>query len=140
MTAQIDKAIADGSMGYLVFHGVGGDWIVTPLEMFTTFLDNLVARQDKVWVTTHMMAYRYQMERDAATVTGTVTSDGTLALSLTTTVDATCFHDPLTIAVTVPNTWKACAISGSETVVPVHDGVALVDVAPGDVVLSAANP
>ena len=34
MLAHVDKAIAKGSMECIVFHGVGGEWIATPLPMF----------------------------------------------------------------------------------------------------------
>ena len=35
MIAVVDKALNQGGMGHLDFHGVGGDWLVTPLDWFT---------------------------------------------------------------------------------------------------------
>jgi len=37
--------------GYLMFHGVGGDWISTDKDLFLRLLDRLVAMRDQLWVT-----------------------------------------------------------------------------------------
>src|ERR1051326_8577902 len=38
MLALVDKALEKGEMGHLVFHGVGGDWLKTPVEIFYSIL------------------------------------------------------------------------------------------------------
>ena len=53
MLAHVDKAIAQGSRECIIFHGVGDEWITTPLPMFIELVDGMVARRDKLGVTGH---------------------------------------------------------------------------------------
>ena len=133
MLAHADKAIASHAMECIVFHGVGGDWIVTPLPMFIEVLDGLVARQDKLWLTGHIPAHQYATERDAAKVTVGATTATTIKLTLACTADPQFYDQPLTLLTAVPAGWTACTVDqgkhhGDATV---HDGVARYDALPG---------
>ncbi len=110
MLAHVDKAIAKGSMECIIFHGVGGDWIATPLPVFIELIDGMVARKDKLWVTHHIAAHQYATERDAATVSVASSTAAKISLTLTCTADAKLFDRPLTLVTTVPADWTTCSI------------------------------
>ncbi|MBI1373679.1 MAG: polysaccharide deacetylase family protein [Phycisphaera sp.] len=132
MLAHVDKAIAGHAMECIVFHGVGGDWIVTPTEVFTGLLDGLVARRDKVWITGHIPAHQYATERDAATVRVAVDDKSIIGVMLTTTADPQFYDQPLTLVTRVPADWKTCTVTQGEThgTVAARDGVITYDAMP----------
>ncbi len=111
MMGLVDKAVKTGGMEAVIFHGVGGDWIITPLPLFTAFIERLVARRDQVWITGHIKAHQYATERDAATVTVDSTNAHALKVKLTCTADANLYDQPLTLVTTVPATWKHCLVT-----------------------------
>lgn len=110
MLAHVDRAIAAGTMESIVFHGVGGDWIVTPLPVFTGLLDGLDQRTDKLWITNHIPAHQYATERDAATVTVGEKSAAKIRLTVACAVDSQFYHQPLTLVTSVPTNWTACVV------------------------------
>ncbi|MEP6669639.1 MAG: polysaccharide deacetylase family protein [Chthoniobacter sp.] len=121
--AVVDKAIAKGDMGYLVFHGVGGDWLVTPVEWFTALLDKLEKERDQLWITDTASWKKYVTERDTAAVKIVEASKTRLRLQLTAKTDPT-YDDPLTLSTTVPADWKTCQVEQgtTKTTVPVKNG------------------
>jgi len=128
MVAVAAKALSDGSAGYIVFHGVGGDWHSVPMPDFLQLLDYLVAKQDQVWVTDHIAAHKYETERNGAQVKVLDASDRKIQLSLTVRINPK-FHDldgeeytsakidpklydaPLTLLTQVPASWRKCRIT-----------------------------
>src|SRR3954470_17246933 len=66
--AVVDQAVAKGEMGHLDMHGVGGDWLVTPIEWFTALLDKLEANRDKLWITDAASWQKYVQERESAQI------------------------------------------------------------------------
>src|SRR5207245_1619212 len=82
MVAVADKAIANGSVEYIVFHGVGAEWITTPVETFIALLDGLVARRDQLWITDHISAHQYATERDSAEFWVVANTDRSVRLEL----------------------------------------------------------
>lgn len=132
MLAHVDKAIAKGSMECIVFHGVGGDWITTPLPVFTELVDGLVARRDKVWITGHIPAVQYATERDAATAKADASATK-ITVNLACTADPQFYDQPLTLVTTVPAGWTACSIvQGKRTAeATAKDGAVMYDALPG---------
>ena len=110
MLAHVDQAITQGSLECIIFHGVGGEWISTPLPTFIELVDGLVARQDKLWLTGHVPAHQYATERDAATVTVGVQDAGKIRLTLACSADAKFYDQPLTLVTTLPAGWTTCSI------------------------------
>ena len=53
----VDQALARGEAGHLDFHGVGGDWLSTPMDVFTALLDKLEACRDRLWITDHISCH-----------------------------------------------------------------------------------
>ncbi len=66
MLGLVDRAIKTGTFEYLVFHGVGADWLRTPRETFISLLDGLEERRRDVWITDHISAFEYETARKNA--------------------------------------------------------------------------
>ncbi len=137
MLTHVDKTIASKGSECIIFHGVGGDWIVTPLPVFTGLLDGLATRSDKLWLTTAIPAHQYQVERDAATVAAVGKPAGAkpkeITVTLSCTADAALYDLPLTLVTDVPATWKACSVTqgGKSVAVTAVDGVLRYHALPG---------
>ncbi|MDA3800055.1 MAG: polysaccharide deacetylase family protein [Kiritimatiellae bacterium] len=138
MLAHVDKAVNNGSMECIIFHGVGGEWISCPVNEFITLLDGLKERQDKVWVTQHMAAYKYATERDAASTKVVKNSSNQIALQLTSNVDPKLYDQSLTLKTAVPSTWKKGIVKQGDNVteVDVQNGHVLYDALPGDEIIT----
>ena len=134
MLAHVDKAIAQGSRECIIFHGVGGEWITTPLPMFIELVDGLVARRDKLWVTGHIPAHQYATERDAATVTVGVKDAAKIRLTLACSADAKFYDQPLTLVTTLPAGWTTCRIDQGQRHAEAHASAGTVryDALPGN--------
>jgi len=122
--AVVDKAIAKGDLGYLVFHGVGGDWLVTPVDWFTALLDKLEKERDQLWITDTASWKKYVTERAAAAVKIVEAAPNRLRLQLTAKVDPTLYDEPLTLSTSVPADWKTCQVEQgpAKITVPVKNG------------------
>ena len=103
-------ALEQRSLEYIVFHGVGGDWIVTPTDVFVRFLDLLEARRSRLWITDHISAHVYQTERDQTSVRLLHVDARQIRLNLTTKADPAFYHLPLTLITRVPAHWKQCEV------------------------------
>ncbi|WAC20604.1 polysaccharide deacetylase family protein [Luteolibacter sp. SL250] len=131
--ATIDKALASGEMGHLDMHGVGGDWLVTPVEWFTAILDKLDAERENLWVADVVHYIQYKKERESAEVKVLQTVPRGIRLTLTTKEDPAFYDLPLTLETTVPADWKACTVKQGELekTVAVKDGLVRYDAVPG---------
>ena len=115
--AVIDNAIAKGEMGHLDFHGVGGDWLVTPVEWFTAILDKLEASRDLLWITDVVSWHQYVTERSSAEIKQVLSGPDAISLEVTCKADPALYDLPLTLSTKVPANWKNCIVSqGSNTV------------------------
>lgn len=134
MLAHVDQAIAKGSLECIIFHGVGGEWLSTPLPVFIELLDGMVARQDKLWITHHISAHQYATERDAATVSVASRNETEIRLSLACTADPALYSQPLTLVTVVPAVWTTCRVQQGDLQqdVKVVDGRIRYDALPGD--------
>jgi peptidoglycan/xylan/chitin deacetylase (PgdA/CDA1 family) len=136
----VDTAIAKGEVGHVDFHGVGGDWHIADLDLFTALLDHLEKNKDAVWVTDPVSGHQYATERKTATVTpGAATADS-LKLTLTSEADPKFYNLPLTLATKVPADWKAVLVNQGQDqqIVQSKDGVAIYDAVPngGEITLA----
>jgi hypothetical protein len=131
--AVVDKALAKGEMGYLVFHGVGGDWLVTPIEWFTALLDKLEQHRDELWITDCATWKKYTSERDTVEAKAVESGKGRIRIALTAKTDPTLYDEPLTLTTKVPANWKNCTVAQGQTKVsaPVHDGTVQYSAVPG---------
>ncbi len=129
----IDQALAKGEMGHLDFHGVGGDWLVTPLDWFRAILDKLEAHREQIWVTDPISWHKYLTERKAATAKVLAADAKQIRLQLTSATDPALYDLPLTLATRVPANWKACTVmqGATKTKVQVAGGLARYPALPG---------
>jgi hypothetical protein len=111
----IDTAIKKGEMGHLDFHGVGGDWHVTPLDWYRAILDKLDAERGRLWIADVVDWHKYVTERQAATVQEISSTDREVRVQLDTTTDPAFYDYPLTLRSKVSASWKQCAIRQGPT-------------------------
>ena len=131
--AAVDAAIAKGEMGHLDFHGVGEDWLVTPVEWFTALLDKLDSVRDQVWITDVVSWHQYVTERSSAEIKSLKSDQDAISLELASKADPVLYDLPLTLSTKVPAAWKSCVVTqgASSTTVPVSDGAVQYDALPG---------
>ncbi len=131
--AAVDTAIAKGEMGHLDFHGVGEDWLVTPVEWFTALLDKLEAVRDQVWITDVVSWHQYVTERTSAEIKNVKAAADVVSLELTCKADPMLYDLPLTLSTKVPADWKETVVTqgSNATTVPVRDGAVQYDALPG---------
>lgn len=140
--AVVDAAIAKGEMGHLDFHGVGEDWLVTPVEWFTAILDKLESVRDVVWITDVVSWHQYVTERDSVEIKSLKTDAESISLELSCKADPKLYKLPLTLSTTVPADWKNCTVTqgANSTPVTVVAGAVKYDALPGggEIVLKKA--
>lgn len=130
---DVDKAAIGGDVAYVIFHGVGGDWISFPMDQFTALLDGLETRRESVWIADPISIHKYETERTTAKVTAVSTSSREIKLTLSCDADASLYDQPLSLATQVPASWKRCKIAqgGKETIVDVVNGRVCYHALPG---------
>ena len=131
--ATIDKALEKGEMGHLDCHGVGGDWLVTPMDWFTAILDKLDAEKEQLWTTDVVSYSQYKTERETAETKVLQVVPKGIRLTLTSAADPVLYDLPLTLETSVPADWKECSVKQgtSEVTVPVKNGAIRFDAVPG---------
>ncbi|WP_193212052.1 polysaccharide deacetylase family protein [Luteolibacter marinus] len=131
--ATIDQALADGTMGHIDFHGVGGDWHVTPMDWYLAILDRLVEKKDRLWIADNVHYHQYLTERESAAAKVIKASGDGIQLSLTCQADPALYDFPLTLETSVPGGWEQCQIEqgGKVTTAPVTNGVVRYEARPG---------
>jgi len=139
----VDKAISGGTSEYVIFHGVGGDWLSFDEAQFVALLDGLETRRSEVWITDHISMHKYEKERDSAKVGVTKADTRKILIELTVGTEAALYDESLTLITHVPASWKECQVSQGErkTIVPVAEGTVCYDAMPGpaSILLTAAN-
>lgn len=131
--AAVDAAIAKGEMGHLDFHGVGEDWLVTPVDWFTALLDKLESVRDQLWITDVVSWHQYVTERSSAEIKNVKADADNISLELTCTADPVLYDLPLTLSTKVPADWENCLVTqGANTkALPVKNGAVTYDAVPG---------
>jgi|GEM_PF-1354644 len=133
MNQLVDSAILKGEMQTLVFHGVGGDWLITPLDYFAAVLDKLDANKDQLWLTTPLSWHQYQTERTTAVAKELSSDKNRVRIALTSQADPAFYDYPLSLATRVPADWKQAVVQQGKTsvIAPVTNGIALYEAVPG---------
>ena len=130
---MVDQTLARGEMGHLDFHGVGGDWHVTPMDWFLALLDKLAARRAQLWITDPISWHKYLTERQAATVQVLAADARQIRLQLSCTADPALYDQPLSLATRVPPGWTACLVTqgAARTNLPAMEGMVRYPAQPG---------
>lgn len=133
MNQLVDLAIKTGEMKSLVFHGVGGDWLVTPLDYFAAVLDKLDANRDQLWLTDPLAYHKYLAERTTAVAKEISSTPQCIQIALTSQADAAFYDLPLSLATRVPSDWTHASVQQGKSRVNVQvvDGIARYDALPG---------
>lgn len=143
ITRYVDTTIARGEAGHLDFHGVGGDWLTTPMDQFTALLDKLESCRGQLWITDAISCHKYETERKSAKVTIAQADGKQVRLSLSSQADAALYDMPLTLQSEVPAGWKKCRIGqgAKQATATAVDGIVQYDAMPGTeaIVLEAAE-
>jgi len=128
-----NDAIVMGTENHVVFHGVGGDWLVFPTGEFIKLLDGLVALKDQLWITDHISEYKYATERDTAKADAMQATDQQIQVALKSEADPQLYDFPLTLVTAVPAAWQACDVTQgkNKTTVTVQNGEVRYDALPG---------
>jgi len=131
--AVINNALVKGDMGHLDFHGIGGDWHVTSMEIFTAIVDKLAAEKDRIWTTDVVSWHQYVTERNTAAVQVLAAEAGEIRLTLSSKADPQLYDRPLTLTTRVDPAWKQCTITqGQKTWDATADqGMVQYDACPG---------
>ena len=131
--AVIDTALKKGEMGHLDFHGVGGDWHVTPMDWYRAILDKLDAERGRLWIADVVDWHKYVTERQAATVKELSSTDREVRVQLTSAVDPAFYDYPLTLRSKVPTSWKQCSIrqGSAKANAAIENGEVTYDALPG---------
>jgi hypothetical protein len=133
MNQLVDLAIKTGEMKSLVFHGVGGDWLITPLDYFAAVLDKLDANRDQLWLTDPLAYHKYLTERTTAVAKEISSTPKRIQITLTSQADPAFYDLPLSLATRVPSDWTQASVQqgSSRVTVPVVDGIARYEATPG---------
>ena len=106
----IDDAIAEGEMGHLDFHGVGGDWLITPMDIFIAVLDKLEENKNQLWITDPVSYHNYLMERNSSELKIVQADKLQLRLQLTCKTNPALYDLPLSVQTKVPADWEKCSV------------------------------
>ena len=133
----IDTTIAKGGIEHLDFHGVGGDWLVTPVEYVEAVCKKLDASRKDVWSASAADFHKYETERNAAKIVKPVfVPNSRVSFELAVPgLDPELYDLPLTVVVPVQG-WKAAKVTvgkAKPVTVEVKDGRVLVEARPGPV-------
>lgn len=133
MNKWVDGSITNGEMRHITFHGVGGDWLVTPLDYFAAVLDKLEANRDQLWLAEPIAYHKYLTERTTAVAKEVASTPKRIQISLTTQADPVLYDYPLSLATRVPADWTQAVVQQgkSRVTVPVAGGVVRYDALPG---------
>jgi len=141
MCAYVDKAIEENSCEYMIFHGVGAEYLSVSQDDFIKLLDKLSAEKDKVWVASHIDVHKYETERDNATVKILTNSKHLIEIKLTSEVNQKLYDFPITLQSKVPENWKNAQIIQDETKtdVKVESGIVTYDAIPNKGIIKISS-
>jgi len=127
------KAVAEGGMEYVYFHGVDGDWLSTPWDVFTALLDALEKERNELWITDPVSWHQYATERDSTKIKLLESTLTKLRIGLESSLDVQLYNLPLTLSTRVPAGWSECTVTQGERSrkVPVRSGIIVYDALPG---------
>ncbi len=136
----LDEAIATGEWFTALFHQIGES---ISEDNFRAVLELTRERQDALWIAGMAAVHKYRTERDAASLSCAAMDADSVRLTVTCGTDAALYDQPLTIAITPPESWTADALHVADAdgaavptrVRPGPDGLTvLFDVPPVDAV------
>lgn len=132
LTKLVDKALAEGGMEYVIFHGLEHkapwrtwqDFWAMKQDICFPFFDALAELQRKgdLWVTDHISYHRYETEFKTARVRAAKGKNRTIVVQLLSDADPRYYDYPLTLETRVPATWKVVRVVQNGRVQIVESG------------------
>ena len=120
MLALADKAIADGGMEYVIFHGLEikdpnrgyQDFWAMKQDIVFPFFDGIAARRDRgdLWVTDHISYHKYATEKETAKIESLVCTPREIKFLLFCQADPQFYDEPVTLETAVPQDWRAVSV------------------------------
>jgi peptidoglycan/xylan/chitin deacetylase (PgdA/CDA1 family) len=106
---------AADTKGWVVFliHGIDNDggWSSLSSDTLRKTLEYLKTNEDRFWVASFGEIARYILERNAVSVAETPTSDTSLTVQVTDTLDNAVFDIPVTLRRPLPEGWSSAAVT-----------------------------
>lgn len=120
-----ELALNRGEMEYLLFHGIGGDWLSMSMEWFIALLDEMYAVRDKLWITDFISYHKYAVERDNTAIIELATDGDFIRIKPVSALKHDLYDFPLTFATEVPPEWQTCLLIQDKSVstVKAKDGI-----------------
>ncbi len=128
--AVLDRAEREGSWQSLIFHGVGGGWIVFPNDEHVKLIEETSSRAaaKRIWAGAAIDVHKYETERENASCKLMENADGSMELAIKAESDPAKYDFPLTVALSVPDDVKSVTVGGRAATL--ENGGALVDLPP----------
>ncbi len=129
----VDNAAVRGGDEYVIFHGVGGDWLKFDLGEFIKMLDGLEARRKDLWITDHISVHKYETTFASASVREIGTDTRAIRLELRSDADPALYDEPLTLVTRVPAGWTQVRVTQDQhsASLPVSEGAVRYHALPG---------
>jgi peptidoglycan/xylan/chitin deacetylase (PgdA/CDA1 family) len=113
--SRADNAASTKGWCVYLFHGINGTepgaYSPIPADTIRASLVYLQAHQDKFWVSSFGNVARYIRERNCVSVKELSSSDSTLTIRVTDTLNNSVFNYPVTIRRPLPQNWIAATVS-----------------------------
>lgn len=134
----VDSALESGTMEYVAYHGIGGDWHPTPTEWFLALLDKLDQHREDIWITDPISWHKYSFEREGAHVFLLCTTPDKFFLRLDIVKDSTFYDMPLTLETRVPKGWAQCEVCSNGRIFSVKADAGMIryEATAGDIQIS----
>lgn len=126
----LDRAEREGSWQSLIFHGVGGGWLVFSNDEHVKLIEETAARAaaKRIWAGAAIDVHKYETERENASCALVENADGSVSLAIKVDSDPAKYDFPLTVALSVPPDVKSVLVDGMPAAV--EAGRALIDLPP----------
>jgi hypothetical protein len=102
-TERLTRTVARGEWMQCHFHGIDAGPLFISTPVFRRILEHARARQDEIWQAGMAAIFKYQQERDHATLAVSADGDDALALHLSCATPPDRYDHPLTLEVVLPS-------------------------------------
>jgi len=113
LNALANNAVASNGWCVYLIHGIDNDGGYSPVSTATLqgCVDYMDANRDKFWVETFGNVTRYIKERNAASIKGIETTDDSITVKVSDTLNDTIFNYPITLRRRLPSGWQNVVVS-----------------------------
>jgi sialate O-acetylesterase len=113
LLAMAAPALREGFWGIYCFHGVGGDWLSTPVDALDE-LAGFLEKHSEIWSAPFGDVVRYIQERKAVKAILLQSDQQKIEANLSWPLDPHIYDLPLTFKITLPDRWTNPKVIGNE--------------------------